>query len=48
MSTGRHERWHEIVVLLREYLEGDDEPSVSTVAADYQDPFRYSFPRLSR
>ena len=39
MSTGRHERWHEIVVLLREYLEGDDEPSVSTVAAVYQDPF---------
>jgi endonuclease III len=40
MSAGRHERWHEIVRLLREHLEGSSEPSVSTVAADYQDPFR--------
>ncbi|NBF40166.1 MAG: endonuclease III, partial [Spirochaetes bacterium] len=40
MSAGRHERWHEIVPLLREHLEGGRAPSVSTVAADSQDPFR--------
>jgi endonuclease-3 len=40
MSARRHERWHEIVRRLREHLEGSHEPSVSTVAADFQDPFR--------
>jgi endonuclease-3 len=32
--------WHEIVARLRVALDGTDDPSVSTVAAEYRDPFR--------
>lgn len=39
-TSKTHERRHEIVSLLREHLAGSSQPSVSTVAADYQDPFR--------
>jgi endonuclease-3 len=39
-TSKKAERWHEIVSRLRETLDGSPEPSVSTVAADYRDPFR--------
>lgn len=34
------ELWHRIVARLRQTLGGSPRPSVSTVAADYRDPFR--------
>ena len=39
-TSKKNSDWHEIVLRLRKALDGSQEPSVSTVAAQFRDPFR--------